>query len=109
MHEGTFHDGPLDGLTYTIRSEQGVLVVNDESTLAWLYTADPTKPTPAPDANRDYTLVMDGAADPVTGARVFDEDKALQAVESGYDVVTEPGDEPTQEQLDEEEVITDGD
>lgn len=107
MHEGTFKDGPLDGLTYTIRSTVGVLAVSEDSDVAWLYAAavDPSTPE---DAARTYNLVLDSTTDPTTGARVFDEDKAVAAAEAGYDIVVDPDPAPTQEEIDEEEVITDG-
>ncbi len=99
MHEAPFVGGPLDGLTYEIRSDLGVLVVAKDAQIAWLYRAA--------EGGDTYELVLDDA-DPATGARVLDEDKAIAAAEAGYDVIAAPGEEPTQEELDEEEVLTDG-
>jgi hypothetical protein len=104
VHEGTFVDGPLDGLTYTIESDKGVLAISREADAAWLYRLDgDSAVTPT-----TYSLVIDGDADPFTGARAFNEDKAIRAAEDGYDVIADPGDAVDAEELAYEEVLTDG-
>jgi hypothetical protein len=105
MPEGSFVGGPLDGLTYTLRSDTKVLAADPEQELAWLYVRDQGSSAEAPRFTLDMTP---GDADPTTGARAFDEDRAVAATEFGYDVIVLPGDPPTQEEIDEEEVLTDG-
>jgi len=104
MHEGTFTGGPLDGLTYTIESTQGVLVIAKDSRVAWLYRSNGESLVDP----RPYELVLDETTDELTGARPFDEDKAIAAAEAGYDIIAAPGEDPTEEELAEEEVLTDG-
>ena len=100
MPDFSFDDGPLDGLTYSFRDDApGVLAVDKEDSIAWLY-ASPVSST--------FTLRIDGDADPATGARPLDDDKAVAAAEFGYLVIAAPGDEPDQDDLDAEENLTDG-
>jgi hypothetical protein len=105
MPEGSFVGGPLNGMTYTLRNENNVLAVDPDEEVAWLYTRLLDQPAGVPNYALDMTP---GEADPVTGARVFDEDRAVAAVEAGYDVIAAPGIPPTQDEIDEEEVLTDG-
>ena len=105
MPEGSFVGGPLDGMTYTLRSDTKVLATDPEQELAWLYVRDQDSPAETPRFTLDVTSED---ADPVTGARGLNEDRAIEAVEAGYDVVVIPGEPPTQEEIDEEEVLTDG-
>jgi hypothetical protein len=103
--EGSFVGGPLDGMTYTLRSESNVLAVDPDEEVAWLYKRLPDQPSDV----LNYTLdITPGETDPATGARVFDEDRAVAAVEAGYDVIVIPGIAPTQDEIDDEEVLTDG-
>lgn len=105
MPEGSFVGGPLDGMTYTLRNDTNVLAVDPEESIAWLYVRTQNEAT----GQGDYALDMTpGETDPVTGARIYDEDRAVAAVEAGYDVIPVPGTPPTQEEIDEEEVLTDG-
>ena len=57
----------------------------------------------------NYALDMTpGETDPATGSRVYDEERSIAAVEAGYDVIVIPGETPTQEEIEEEEELTDG-
>ena len=85
MHEGTCVGGPLDGLTYTIRSDGGFLAVDKPAGLAWLY-AKTEDGTFVVVTNGDVNLV-----DPVTGARPLDDQRAMSAwADTGLDVVAVP-------------------
>lgn len=100
MHEATFVGGPFDGDTYTIRTTQSVLAVDESAGLVWKYVPGITEP----DLFRlDYV-----GADVETGGRPYDEQMLIDSVEAGMDVMLAYQDEPTQEEIDEEEVLTDG-
>lgn len=100
MPDIQFSGGPLDGLTYTVDdASAGVLAADPETAVAWLYASTD---------GINYALRVDGDADPATGARHFDEDRAVTAAESGYAVISVPGDDPTADELDAEEDTTDG-
>lgn len=103
--EGHFQGGPMHGLTYTLRGEGDVLAVDPELGLAWLYRRLLNQPAGEP----NYALDLSpGKGDPVTGARVYDEQASIDAVEVGLDVIVIPGEAPTQDEIDHEEVLTDG-
>jgi hypothetical protein len=104
MHEGHFVGGPLDGLTYTIRNQNSVLAVDPELGVAWLYKHLPMQPEGLPNYALDMTP---GETDAITGARVYDEQRSIEAAEAGYDIIVVPGEKPSQEEID-EEVLTDG-
>lgn len=103
MREATFVGGPFDGDVHTIRSTVAVLAADESVGLVWKYVPQSDAPT-----DNTYVLAIDGDADPTTGARPYDEQMLINSVEAGMDVMTAYVDEPTQEQLDEEEVLTDG-
>lgn len=112
MPEGFFVGGPLDGTTYTLRNESNVLAVDPDQGVAWLYKRlldqTPGSPNYHPGLP-NYALDMTpGETDSATGSRIYDEERSIAAVEAGYDVIAVPGDMPSQEQIDEEEVLIDG-
>ncbi len=104
--EGHFQGGPLHGLTYTLRGETDVLAVDPELGIAWLYKRLLDQPEGQPNYALDMTP-KDGV-DPATGSRIYDEQRSIEAIEAGYDVIVIPGEMPSQEEIDEEEVLTDG-
>jgi hypothetical protein len=94
MTDIRFSEGPLDGLTYTVDdASKGVLAADPDTELAWLYASGD---------GVNFELRIDGDADPASGARPFDEDKAIAAVEYGYVVLAVPGDDATQEEIEAE-------
>lgn len=103
--EATFTGGPLDGLTYTLRTEGNVLAVEPELGLAWLYRRLLDQPSGLPNYALDMTP---GETDPATGSRIYDEERSIAAVEQGLDVIVIPGEDPTDEEIAREEVLTDG-
>lgn len=105
MPEGSFVGGPLDGMTYTLRNEGNVLAVDPDQGVAWLYKRLLDQPAGMPNYALDMTP---GETDPATGSRIYDEERSIAAAEAGYDVIVIPGEMPTQEEIDEEEVLTDG-
>jgi hypothetical protein len=88
MHDAIFRDGPVADRKLTVRSDLGVLVVDAQASLAWLYVSN--------DGGSYYDLKIDENSDPVTGARQLDENLAIQAAEQGYDVMAVPGNDPGQ-------------
>jgi len=109
MHEGRFAGGPLDGLTYELRNDQDVLAVDPEAEVAWLYVRLRDQPADAPNYALDMSNDnLSGLVDAATGARVYDEDMTISAVEAGYDVLVIPGPAPSTAEIEEEEVLTDG-
>lgn len=103
--ESTFTGGPLDGLTYTLRTEGNVLAVDPELGIAWLYRRLLDQPAGLPNYALDWTP---GETDPATGSRIYDEERSIAAVEQGLDVIVIPGDDPTDDEIAHEEVLTDG-
>lgn len=101
MHEASFVGGPFDGDVYTVRSTVAVLAADESAGLIWKYI--PADPADLSSYRLDFT-----DADPETGARPFDEQVLINSVEAGMDVITAYRDEPTQEEIDAEEVLTDG-
>ena len=77
MHEATFVGGPFDGDTYTVRSETAVYAVDEPAGLIWKYT-----PLSGGDFST-YHLNYLGGAGLETGARPYDEQALIQAVEDG--------------------------
>lgn len=105
MNEGVFVGGPLDGMTYTLRNQKNALAVDPELGVAWLYKRLMDQPAGLPNYALDMTP---GETDAVTGARVYDEQRSIEAAEQGYDIIVVPGEKPSQDEIDEEEVLTDG-
>lgn len=94
MTDIRFSEGPLDGLTYTVDdASRGVLAADPDSQLAWLYASGD---------GINFELRIDGDADPASGARPFDEDKAVAAAEYGYVVLALPGDDATEAEIEAE-------
>lgn len=103
MHESRFQGGPLDGDTLTVRSSVAVLAVDGSAELVWKYTRpDPNDPSV-------YHLDFFGPeVDQSTGSRPLDEQTLINSAEAGMDIITAYGDEPTQDEIEAEEDLTDG-
>lgn len=100
MHEATFLDGPLEGESYTIRSTSGVLAADKPADLFWVYV-------PAEDPG-SYRVAFGDDADPSSGARPYDETALIASVEAGWDVLVATPDDPDEDEINVEVVITDG-
>lgn len=87
MREGICAGGPLDGRTYTVRSDGGFVAVDKPAGLAWVYRYAEGERRFVVSTEADPSLT-----DPVTGARRLDPERIIQtALNEELDVVAVPG------------------